>query len=142
MGMAGKRPKRMLMVVMFKAEHNQITQIWADLDKEGLGSKKEPPARSKRPAWQSRPERSGRRGTPRARGRATGRPVTASGARASRLHSRRFISVSDEPQDLCLDDVLISDAFDRLLAIARKNGAIGSLDPQFHNYHHIPLLNM
>ena len=38
--------------------------------------------------------------------------------------------------------MLISDAFDRLLAIARKNGAIGSLDPQFHNYHHIPLLNM
>ena len=40
MGMADKRPKRMLMVVMFKAEHNQITQMWADLDKEGLGSKK------------------------------------------------------------------------------------------------------
>ena len=41
MGMADKRPKRMLMVVMFKAEHNQITQIWADLDKEGLGGKKD-----------------------------------------------------------------------------------------------------
>ena len=46
MGMADKRPKRMLMVVMFKAEHNQITQMWADLDKEGLGSKKVPPAGS------------------------------------------------------------------------------------------------
>ena len=39
MGMANKRPKRLLMVVMFKAEHNQITQMWADLDKEGLGGK-------------------------------------------------------------------------------------------------------
>jgi hypothetical protein len=142
MRMADKRPKRMLMVVMYRAEHNQITQIWADLDKEGLGSKKEPPARSKHPPWQSQPECSGRCGTPRGRGWATGRPATASGARACCLRSRRFISISDESQDLCLDDVLISDAFDRLLAIARKNGAIGSLDPQFHNYHHIPLLNM
>lgn len=64
-------------------------------------------------------------------------------ASSRRLHSRRLVSLfSDESQDLCLDDVLISDAFDRLLAIARKNGAIGSLDPQFHNYHHTPLLNM
>jgi hypothetical protein len=84
MGMADKRPKRMLLVVMFRAERNQITQMWVELDKEGLGHKK----------------------------------------------------------DLSLDDVLVSDAFDRLLAIARKSGAIGSLDPQFHNYHDIPVLDM
>ena len=33
-----------------------------------------------------------------------------------------------------LDDVLLSDAFDRCLELARKGGAVGSLEPLFHNY--------
>ena len=84
MGMAERRPKRMLMVVMFKAERNQIVDIWAELDKDGLGNKK----------------------------------------------------------DLCLDDVLLSDAFDRCLTTARRAGAIGELDPQFHNYWQLPVIGM
>tara|TARA_B110001452_G_scaffold7052_1_gene6342 strand:- start:398 stop:1879 length:1482 start_codon:yes stop_codon:yes gene_type:complete len=84
MGMAERRPKRMLMVVMFKAERNQIIDMWVELDKEGLGNKK----------------------------------------------------------DLCLDDVLLSDAFDRCLTTVRKSGAIGELDPQFHNYWHLPVIGM
>eukprot|EP00964_Phaeocystis_antarctica_P154918 scaffold123835_cov57-Phaeocystis_antarctica.AAC.5 len=39
---------------------------------------------------QGAPGGSGRFGTPRARGRPSGRPATASGARASRLQSRPF----------------------------------------------------
>ena len=40
MGMEGRRPKRMLLVVMYKAERNRITQMWAQLDREGLGAKR------------------------------------------------------------------------------------------------------
>ena len=59
-----------------------------------------PTAGSKAPPWQGpssapappqgAPGGSGQLGTPRGRGRPTGRPATASGARASRLQSRRF----------------------------------------------------
>ena len=56
---------------MYRAEHNKITNVWADIDKEGLGNKK--------------------------------------GA--------------------TLDDVLVSDVFDRALDLARKGGAQGALDP-------------
>jgi len=39
-----------------------------------------------------------------------------------------------------LDDVLLSDAFDRALTAARRSGATGELNPQFYNYHETPLL--
>ena len=76
LNLAAKRPARMLLVVMYKAERNRITEMWADVDREGLGTKK--------------------------------------GA--------------------SLDDVLLSDAFDRCLALARRSGAVGELEPLFHNY--------
>ena len=72
MGMAGRRPKRMLLVVLYRAEANAITHMWADIDREGLGNK---------------------------------RAVT-------------------------LDDVLVSDVFERCLNIARKHGATGELNPR------------
>jgi hypothetical protein len=31
--------------------------------------------------------------------------------------------------------VLLSDAFDNCLTLARKGGAVGSLDPLFYNYY-------
>ena len=79
MGLAGRRPKRMRLVVMYRVERNQITTVWADIDREGLGAKK--------------------------------------GA--------------------SLDDVLVSDVFDRALTLARRGGAIGELTPVVHNYHDI-----
>ena len=79
LGLGERRPQRVLMVVMYRTQHNRITNVWADIDKEGLGLKK--------------------------------------GAK--------------------LDDVLMSDAFDRALELARKGGAQGSLEPTFHNYHDI-----
>ena len=79
MGLAGRRPKRMRLVVMYRVERNQITNVWADIDREGLGAKK--------------------------------------GA--------------------SLDDVLVSDVFDRALTLARRGGAIGELTPVVHNYHDI-----
>lgn len=36
-----------------------------------------------------------------------------------------------------LDDVLVSEAFERALELARKSGAVGQLDPIFNNYHNI-----
>ena len=78
-GLAGRRPKRMRLVVMYRVERNQITNVWADIDREGLGAKK--------------------------------------GA--------------------SLDDVLVSDVFDRALTLARRGGAIGELTPVVHNYHDI-----
>lgn len=74
LGMAGRRPPKMLLVMMYRAEHNQVTDVWVDVDREGLGAKK--------------------------------------GA--------------------TLDDVLLSDVFDTCLTLARKGGAVGSLDPIFH----------
>ena len=79
MGLAGRRPKRMRLVVMYRVERNQITNVWADIDREGLGAKK--------------------------------------GA--------------------SLDDVLVSDVFDRALTLARRGGAIGELTPVVNNYHDI-----
>ena len=38
MGLAGRRPKRMRLVVMYRVERNQITTVWADIDREGLGA--------------------------------------------------------------------------------------------------------
>ena len=35
-----------------------------------------------------------------------------------------------------------SDVFDRCLETARRAGAIGELDPQFHNYHDVPTLSL
>ena len=35
---------------------------------------------------------------------------------------------------------LLSDAFDACLELARKGGAVGSLDPIFHNYHQAPVV--
>ena len=49
---------------------------------------------------QGAPGGSGQLGTPRARGRPTGRPATASGARASRLHSRPFQRVGPSRRQL------------------------------------------
>ena len=40
LGMGSRRPARVLLVVMYKAERNRITQMWADIDREGLGMKK------------------------------------------------------------------------------------------------------
>ena len=37
-----------------------------------------------------------------------------------------------------LDDVLVSDAFDRALSAARRAGAVGELNPQFYNYSQTP----
>ena len=34
-----------------------------------------------------------------------------------------------------LDDVLVSDTFDLCLTLARKGGAVGSLEPLFYNYY-------
>ncbi|KAL1528896.1 hypothetical protein AB1Y20_010218 [Prymnesium parvum] len=84
MGMTSRRPQKMLLVVMYKAEGNRITNIWADVDREGLGMKK--------------------------------------GA--------------------TLDDVLISDIFDQCLTLARKSGAVGGLEPVFHNYYDLPLISL
>ena len=85
LGMASRaRPAKMLLVLLYRAEKNKITHIWADVDREGLGAKKA----------------------------------------------------------ATLDDVLLSDAFDTCLAIARKGGAVGSLDPLFHNYHQALTLGM
>jgi hypothetical protein len=39
-----------------------------------------------------------------------------------------------------LEDVLISDAFDRALNAARRAGATGELNPQFFNYHQTPVV--
>jgi hypothetical protein len=74
----------MRLVIMYRAEHNKLTNIWVDVDREGLGSKK----------------------------------------------------------SATLDDVLLSDAFDRALDIARRGGAVGSLDPTFHNYHQMEVIGM
>ena len=85
MELTGRRPARkMLLVVLYRAEHNKITHVWAELDREGLGSK----------------------------------PKTT------------------------LDDVLLSDAFDRALTLARKSGAVGELEPHFYNYHEAPVVGM
>jgi hypothetical protein len=70
----------MLLVVVYRAEKNKITHMWAELDREGLGNK---------------------------------RAAT-------------------------LDDVLVSDAFDRALTIARRGGAVGELNPLFYNYYEAP----
>ena len=77
LGLASRNPPKMLLVVMYRAENNKITHVWADIDREGLGAKK--------------------------------------GA--------------------TLDDVLLSDTFDTCLTLARKGGAVGSLDPLFYNYY-------
>ena len=77
LGMGDRCPPKMLLVVMYRAEKNKITHVWADVDREGLGAKK--------------------------------------GA--------------------TLDDVLLSDVFDACLTLARKGGAVGSLDPLFYNYY-------
>jgi len=82
MGMEGHRPKRMLLVVMYRAERSRITHIWAEMDREGLALNKKAQ----------------------------------------------------------LEDVLISDAFDRALNIARRAGATGELNPQFSNYYQIPVI--
>ena len=79
LGLGARKPPKMLLVVMYRAEKNKITDIWVDVDREGLGNNK--------------------------------------GA--------------------TLDDVLLSDAFDACLTLARKGGAVGTLDPMFHNYHQI-----
>jgi len=84
MGLAGRRPSKMLLVVMYRAEKNKLTHIWAEVDREGLGQK-----------------------------RAT-----------------------------TLDDVLLSDAFDRALTLARKGGAVGELIPHFYNYFEAPTVGM
>jgi hypothetical protein len=34
--------------------------------------------------------------------------------------------------------VLVSDAFDRALTIARRGGAVGELNPLFYNYYEAP----
>ena len=82
--LADRRPPRVLMIVMYRAEHNKVTHVWADIDKEGLGNQK--------------------------------------GA--------------------TLDDVLISDGFDRALELARKGGAQGALEPIFHNFHQMETISM
>mmetsp|Transcript_42617 Transcript_42617/g.138219 ORF Transcript_42617/g.138219 Transcript_42617/m.138219 type:complete len:204 (+) Transcript_42617:309-920(+) len=82
LGMASRRPRRMLLVVMYKAERSRITQVWAEMDREGLALKK--------------------------------------GAQ--------------------LDDVLVSDCFDRALNAARRAGATGELNPIFTNYHSVPVI--
>ena len=84
LGLADRRPPRVLMIVMYRAERNRITQLWADIDKEGLGNQK--------------------------------------GA--------------------TLDDVLVSDGFDRALELARKGGAQGALEPIFHNFHQMETISM
>ena len=40
------------------------------------------------------------------------------------------------------DDVLLSDVFDTCLTLARKGGAVGSLDPHFHNYWQTAVVGM
>eukprot|EP00962_Isochrysis_galbana_P005752 scaffold1553_cov132-Isochrysis_galbana.AAC.3 len=82
MGMHDRRPKRMLLVVLYKAERSRITQVWAEMDREGL-------------------------------------------------------ALNQKAQ---LEDVLVSDAFDRALNAARRAGATGELNPQFYNYHHTPVI--
>ena len=42
MGMEGRRPKVMYLVVLVRAERNRITQLWVDMDREGVGRKKSP----------------------------------------------------------------------------------------------------
>ena len=82
--MAHRKPPKMLLVVMYRAERNKVTHVWCDMDREGLGMKKA----------------------------------------------------------ATLDDVLLSDVFDRCLALARKGGAVGALDPTFHNYHQVETIGM
>ena len=79
LGLGARKPPKMLLVVMYRAEKNKITDIWVDVDREGLGNNK----------------------------------------------------------SATLDDVLLSDAFDACLTLARKGGAVGTLDPMFHNYHQV-----
>lgn len=63
MGMAGRRLKRMLLIVMYRAEQNKITHMWVEMDRDGLGAKKasakeSKSAREKRGlSWQSTPFR-------------------------------------------------------------------------------------
>lgn len=38
--LADRRPPRVLMIVMYRAEHNKVTNVWADIDKEGLGNQR------------------------------------------------------------------------------------------------------
>ena len=80
-GTAPRRPpKGMHLVVLYRAEANKLTHVWAQLDREGLGLK---------------------------------RAAT-------------------------LDDVLLSEAFDAALNLARAKGAVGQLEPLFHNYYQVP----
>ena len=40
-----------------------------------------------------------------------------------------------------IDDVLVSDIFDRCLTTARKAGAVGHLEPLFHNYYETEVIS-
>ena len=85
MGVEGTRPCPCIVRRRYRAEMNKLTNIWCELDREGLGANRE----------------------------------------------------------ATLDDVLLSDAFDRCLNVARKGGAVGSLEPTFHNYmQEVPVLTM
>ena len=112
MGMA--RPSRMLLVVMYRAERDQITRVWVEIDREGLGAKKD----------------------------TTLDDVLLSDVfEASFFGAESFICPPRQPiSPICRTPLFptsqkcILFLFEACLEGARKHGAVGAMEPKFESY--------